>query len=139
MKFKQFGNKYFIRIDKGEEVVETLKKFCIEQNIKLGSISAIGATDKAELGYFEAAAKKYHKKLFTGDLEIAPLIGNITTLKDEVYLHLHANLANTKQEAFAGHLGSAVISVTFEGIIEKIDGNIDRYFDKEIGLNLLKL
>ena len=139
MKFKQFGNKFFIRIDKGEEVVKTLKKFCIEQNIKLGTISAIGATNKAELGYFEAAAKKYHKKLFTGDLEIAPLVGNITTLNNEVYLHLHANLADTEQKAFAGHLGSAVISVTFEGIIEKIDGNMDRYFDEEIGLNLFKL
>lgn len=32
MKLKKFGNKWVVRIDKGEEIVETLKQLCKKQN-----------------------------------------------------------------------------------------------------------
>ena len=35
MKAKKFNNKYLIRIDKGEEIVETLKEFCEKEDIKI--------------------------------------------------------------------------------------------------------
>ena len=31
MEYKKFGNKYVMRIDKGEEIVDTLKKFCQDE------------------------------------------------------------------------------------------------------------
>lgn len=139
MQFKQFGNKYILRIDKGEEIVETLKQFCKEHQINLGSIWGIGATNQTTIGFFETDTKQYHQKNFSADLEIAPLIGNITTQNGEIYLHLHVNLGDKNQRAWAGHLNKAVVSATFEAIIETIDGEIDREFSGEIGLNLLKL
>ncbi len=36
MEYSQFGSKYVVRFDKGEEVVATLTTFCKEQGIKLG-------------------------------------------------------------------------------------------------------
>jgi uncharacterized protein len=138
MQFKKFKNKILIRIDKGEELVETLKKFCIEQKIKLATISGIGATNKVKVGLFEISSKKYFSKEFTGDYEIAPLYGNISTMKGEIYLHLHINIADSKQNSYGGHLNSAVISATFEGVIDIIDGQVDRELSEEIGLNLLK-
>lgn len=138
MQSKKFGTKYFIRIDRGEEIIESLKEFCKENQIKLGTISGLGATNEASLGLFDVKTKKYHEKDLKGDFEIAPLYGNITTMKDEIYLHLHANLGNENQHSFSGHLTKAVVSATFEGIIETIDGKVDREPNLEIGLNLLK-
>jgi predicted DNA-binding protein with PD1-like motif len=43
MKFKKFGNKWVVSINIGEEIVETLKKFCEDNQIKLGTINGIGA------------------------------------------------------------------------------------------------
>ncbi len=139
MQFRQFGNKYIIRIDKGEEIIQTLKQFCKEHQIKLGSISGIGATDEVEIAFFAAQTKQFHKKAITTDMEIAPLIGNITTMNGEVYLHLHLNLGDSEHKSYSGHLNKAIVSTTFEAIIEAIDGEVDREFSSEIGLNLLKL
>ena len=137
MKFKKFGNKWIVRIDKGEEVIQTIKKICEDNKIKLGSISGIGAADKVTIGLFDTKAKEYHSQKLIGDYEITNLSGNISTMNKEVYLHLHITLADKNQQAFGGHLGSAIISGTGEIIVEEIEGKIERGFNEEVGLNLL--
>jgi len=59
-------------------------------------------------------------------------------MNGEPYIHLHIALANSEHNVKAGHLNMAVISATGEIIIEAIDGYVDREFDDDIGLNLLK-
>ena len=138
MEYRKFGDKYLIRIDKGEELVDTLKKFCIDNKIKLGAITGLGVTNKVTMGIFETQSKKYYSKELIGNHEIAPLYGNITTMGSEVYLHFHVNLGNDEHMSFAGHLTSAYVSATVEVIIDAIGGEVDRKFSDEIGLNLLK-
>ena len=139
MNFKRFDNKVVVRIDKGEEIVDQLKIICKKLDIKLGSIVGIGATDKAVINLLNTKTKKYQSKEFTGDHEIAPLVGNITMMNGEVYLHLHVTICNVEHKALGGHLNSAVISSTFEGIIEIIEGQVTREYNDDVGLNLLKL
>ncbi|HEX7586248.1 MAG TPA: PPC domain-containing DNA-binding protein [Patescibacteria group bacterium] len=138
MQHAKFGNKYFLRLDKGEEIVESLKSFCEKNKVMLGQITGIGAANKVTIGLFDPDTKKYHSEEFLGNYEIAPLSGNITAIQGEVYLHLHINISNEKHISFGGHLNSAVVSATFEAIIEKFDGTVEREMDPQIGLNLLK-
>lgn len=137
MKFKKFGNKWVVSINIGEEVVETLKKFCKDNNVKLGTISGIGAVKKATIGFYNLETKKYYLKELNGNYEITSLLGNISTMDGEVYLHLHINLADSTYNTFGGHLNSAVIGGVGEFIIEEIDGKVKRGFNEEVGLNLL--
>ena len=137
MKFKKIGSKWIVRIDKGEEIVETLKQFCKENKIKLGTISGIGATDRVTIGLFNTKNKQYHSQELIGDYEITNLSGNISTMNDEIYLHLHISLADSKYNAYGGHLNSAIISGTGEIVIEEIEGEIERGLNEEVGLNLL--
>lgn len=139
MKFKRFGDKIIIRIDKGEEIVETLKRLCKENNVKLGAVSGIGAVNRAVIGFFDAEAKKYHSRELVGNHEVASLSGNISVMEDEVYLHLHAVLCDINNNSFGGHLNSAAVSTTFEAVVDVIDGVIGREFSADIGLNLYKL
>jgi hypothetical protein len=138
MNYAQFHNRVLVRIDKGEELVDSLKTICKKLNIRLGSITGIGATDKVTVGLMNTKTKKYQSKEFNGDHEITALIGNITTMNGEVYLHLHVTIANVEHKALGGHLTNAVISATFEGVIEIIDGQINREYNEEVGLNLFK-
>lgn len=136
MEYKRFDDKYVVRLDKGEEIVETLKNFCEEKDIKLGWINGLGAVNKATIGLFETNEKEYHSVELAGDHEITSLIGNISTMDGEVYLHLHANLADDSYNTKGGHLNSAVISATGEFTIGVIEGSVGRKFSEEIGLNL---
>jgi predicted DNA-binding protein with PD1-like motif len=138
MEFRKFGNKYVVRMDRPEEVVSTLKQFCQAQGITLGWIMGIGAVNKVKVGLFETANREYHSSILEGDFEITSLLGNISTMNGEVYLHLHINLADKKHQTYGGHLNEAYISATGEFLIEAIDGNVEREFSEEVGLNLYK-
>lgn len=136
MEFKKFGNKYVVRIDRGEEIVETLKKFCSDNNIVLASVAGLGAVNKATIGLFETSKKEYHSTTVTGDHEISSLVGNISTMNGEPYLHIHVTLADKDYKVCGGHLNSAYVSATCELVVDSIEGSVDRKFSEEIGLNL---
>lgn len=138
MEFKKFGTTYVLRLDKGEEIVETLKSFCRANSIKLALISGIGAVGPVTLGLFETGPKRYIADTLSGDYELTALSGNVTTMGGEIYLHLHSTVSDLQHQTYGGHLSSAVVSATVELIVMSIDGGVDRAFSEEIGLNLLR-
>lgn len=138
MKYKKFDNTIIARIDKGEEILEKIKEISLKENIKLASISALGATSNFTVGVFNVEEKKYYSNEFKGNFEIVSLVGTINTMNDEFYTHIHMSAGNDKGEVFGGHLNKAIVSATCEMVINVINGKVDRYFDDEIGLNLLK-
>jgi len=139
MRWRRCGKSWIVRIDKGEEIVAALREFCKAHGIVLGAVSGIGATDKATIGCFKVKNKEYVKKELMGDHEITGLTGNVSTMDGEVYLHLHITLSDADYHTRGGHLNSAVVSGTCEVVIEEIEGQIEREYDDEVGLNLYKL
>ena len=139
MKFQKYGNKIMLRVDKGEEVVETIKAFCKEQEIRLGTVSGIGAANRMTIGLFDTEEKRYLSKELKGEYEITSLLGNITEMAGEPYLHLHINVSDSSYHALGGHLNEAWISGICEIIIDQIQGTMNRAFDPGVGLNLLNI
>ena len=58
-------------------------------------------------------------------------------MNGKIYLHIHVNLADEEHRTFGGHLNEAVVSATCEAIIEEFEGEVDRFFDEKIGINLM--
>ena len=139
MKFKKIDDKIFFRMEKDEEIIETLKNFCKENMVRLAKVEAIGATNKVTLGLFKTVEKQYLTHEYSGDFEVISMLGNISEKDGEVYLHCHMAIADETGNMYGGHLSSAVVSATLEGVISLSDGQIDRYMDDEIGLNLWKI
>ena len=139
MVYKKFGNKIVVRIDRGEEILEKIKELALKENIKLASISAIGAIDELVVGVYDVAKKEYYSNEFKGDLEIVSLLGTINTMNGDFYTHIHLSAGNEKGEVFGGHLNKAVVSGTCEMVVSLIDGTVDRYYDDETGLNIFKI
>jgi len=139
MKSRKFGNRWVVRMDRGEEVVESLKAFCREHRIRLGTVTGIGATNRAVIGLFRTTTREYLTREFSGDLEILNLTGNVSTLDGDVYIHLHATLSDPEHRAWGGHLTSAIISGTLEAVVHEMEGSVERGFDEQVGLNLFRL
>ena len=139
MKYQRFEQTIIVRMDKGEDIVEQVKNVALKEKIKLASISALGAINEFTVGVFKTKEKKYYANEFKGDFEIVSLTGTINTMNDEYYSHMHLSAANDQGQVFGGHLNKAIVSATCEMVIQIINGEVDRYFDEEVGLNLLKL
>lgn len=138
MEYRKFNNQIVARIDKGEEILDKIKEIAIKEDIKLASISALGATNEFVVGVYNVGEKKYYSNEFKGYFEIVSLTGTINTMDGEFYTHIHMSAGNEKGEVFGGHLNKAIVSATCEMVINVMDGNVDRCFDEETGLNIFK-
>lgn len=138
MEYKKFENHYILRLEKGEEVIEKIKELCIKENITLASISGLGASNLVEIGLFNVNTKEYKTKIYEGMFEITSLIGNISKKDNDIYLHLHINFSDETNIVKGGHLVKCNISATGEIIITKINGEVQRELNPDIGLNLFK-
>lgn len=139
MKYKRFDNIIVLRLEIGEEIVASIVEVAKRENIKLATVSGIGAVDNLTIGVFKPNDKKYYSNHFEGDFEVLSLNGNLSTMNNEVYQHLHIAVGNVQGQAFGGHLNAAVVSVTAEIFINIIDGEVDRFLDEDININLMNL
>lgn len=128
---------YFLRIDKGEEILTTLKQFCKSNSIECGYYSGIGAIDNLDIGIWNTRTKKYDTCNFKKPLEITSLVGNVTTKDNDVWLHAHINASDNKCQVIGGHLLKANIAVTCEIFITKVKSDLIREFNEDIGIYLI--
>ena len=137
MEYRRFGDTYIVRMDPGEEILKELKVFAEKEEVKLASVTALGAVKDFTVGVFDTGAKVYKSNRFQGVYEIVSLVGTINTMNDAFYCHLHMCAADQEGHAFGGHLNEAVISATCEMVVTCLPGRTDRVFSEEAGLNLI--
>ena len=119
MEYRKFGDTYVLRLDQGEEVMESLHRFAEAEQISLASVQGIGALSAFDL-------KAHH---YEGCYEITSLLGTIDTMDGQFYCHLHLNAAEQDDHPVGGHLTRAVIRVTGELIVRVLDGQVERAMD----------
>lgn len=135
MEYKRYGDKVALRLDKGDEINDSIYKVAKAEKITAASISGIGATDDFTVGVFSLKNGKYDIFSFTENHEITALIGNITEVNGEPYIHTHITCAKFGGETVGGHLIKAVVSLTAEIVIDIISAKIDRYHDDALNIN----
>ena len=138
MEYRRFGNSIVARMDKGEEILTQIKEIAQREHIRLASVTALGATNDFTVGVYKVDEKKYYANEFQGNFEIGSLTGTINTMGGAFYTHIHMSAGNDRGEVFGGHLNRAVVSATCEMVIQVMDGEVDRAYDPETGLNLFR-
>ena len=138
MDYRRFGNQIVARMDRGEEILEQLKQIALREEIKLASVSALGAVDDFTVGVYKVDEQKYYSNHFAGAYEIVSLTGTISTMDGAYYAHLHMSAGDDSGAVFGGHLNRAVISATCELVITVIDGVVERVKDPATGLNVFR-
>ncbi len=79
MEYRKFGDTYIVRMDRDEEILAQLKIFAEKEQVKLASVTALGAVKDFTIGVFDTSAKAYHSNRFQGVYEIVSLVGTINT------------------------------------------------------------
>ena len=131
---------YFLRLERGEKVLESLLKLIHLHQIQSGTvISGVGAVRNARLGFYHLSRKAYEEKLVAAECELVNLSGNISWLKDKPVVHCHVTLGTDNFQALAGHLFDAEVAITAEILVEVSAKRMERAFDETMGLNLLSL
>ena len=139
MRSKKIDNTYILRLDTGEEISDVLKKFCADNNIKTGIISGIGSAGYAKLALFDYDTRKFFFKEVDGTHEICSLTGNISRMDNDAYLHMHISLADKEFKTTGGHLAACRVASTCEIMITCIDGEAERIFSEQVGLNIFDI
>ena len=138
MQYKKFKDTYFVRLERGEEILSSLSSLAEKESITLACVSGLGAINKFTAGVFFPEEKVYRKNDFHGNFEITSLTGTITRMDGKPYLHLHISAGNEYGKVMGGHLNEAHVSATCEVVVRTVEGEVGREFSKEIGLNLFK-
>lgn len=139
MKSTKTGSQYLIILEKGENVVASLKGFCQKEGLVNGFFVGLGAVDEAELAHYSVTEKKYSSFKLKEPLELVSLIGNVFLGPErELLVHVHASLGRPNGEVLGGHLVEAVISGTGEIFFTPLSSNFQKEFDSETGLKILK-
>ncbi len=128
---------YVLRLERGEEVLETLRAFIRSRRIRSGYLTGLGAARDITLGFFDPARRAYCQRTFRGDYEITALLGNIAWDGKQPVCHTHAVISNRRLQAFAGHLISARVTVTCEVTLVPGHVRVRRGRDAATGLKLL--
>ena len=59
MDYRRFGNQIVLRVDRDEEVMTEITALCEKENIRLASISGLGAADHLVMGLYDVEAQKF--------------------------------------------------------------------------------
>lgn len=127
-----------VRVDKDEELIDSLKKISIKESIKTAFFQGIGGVENIETAYYSLTKKQYISSRQYGQFEMTSLMGNIIEKDGELIIHAHITFADCKtKKVFGGHLSKAVVWATAEIIIQLIPIKAIRKQDKKTGLNLI--
>ena len=140
MKGVKSKNLYMGRLKHGGDLLDEITNFCIQKDIRLGQLKAIGAVKQAKIGFYDQTLREYQFMDFDQPLEIAGLIGNVSIKDGNPMVHAHITLADEKGNCFGGHLASGTIIFACELMVEVFDGvALNRGYDEETGLFLWEM
>jgi len=132
MIIKEGNSNLAIRIQKGEDLMGSLKIACKNYGIESAVISSgIGMFEKTELANFDG--EQYISKIFDKIAEVISLQGNISSNENdgEAVIHLHGSIGSEDYQVFGGHIMNATV-FNCEIFIEKLH-NITLLRKKEPG------
>ncbi|QIO32408.1 PPC domain-containing DNA-binding protein [Bradyrhizobium sp. 1(2017)] len=129
-----------IILDSGEEAFATLTKFANDAGITAASLTAIGAFERATVGWFDFEKKTYKKIEIAEQCEVLSAIGDIAVGDDgKASLHVHVVLGLANGTTRGGHLLEAKVRPTLEVVVADTPAHLRRKKKPELGIALIDI
>jgi uncharacterized protein len=130
---------YAIVMATGDEAMACLGRWVRDHEIEAGSLTAIGAFERAVLGYFDWSKKDYKRIPIDEQVEVLSLIGDVAISDREPTLHLHAVLGKSDGSTVGGHLLEGHVRPTLEVTLTQPPSYLRKKKDPETGLALIDI
>ncbi|RUX98061.1 MULTISPECIES: PPC domain-containing DNA-binding protein [unclassified Mesorhizobium] len=131
---------FVVVLDPGEEAFGGLTAFAVDQKIGSASLTAIGAFERATVGWFDLKAKTYRKIPIDEQCEVLSAIGDIALGDDgKPSVHVHAVLGLSDGSTRGGHLLEGIVRPTLEVTLVEAPGHLRRSKRPELGVALINL
>ncbi len=138
MEYKKYGQAFYLRLDRGDEIIGSILQLCARERILSATFSGIGGCSEAQIQTFLPETRTFETQTVRGMLELISLNGNvISDSQGKLFPHTHA-LFSYKQDGrhcvAAGHIKSITVSYTAEIELRPVAGGfIGRKADPETG------
>ncbi|MBV8895230.1 MAG: DNA-binding protein [Acidobacteriaceae bacterium] len=127
-------------LDLGEEAFAALTKFANDAKLTAASLTAIGAFEKATIGWFDFNKKTYKKIEVEEQCEVLSAIGDLAIGDDgKVSLHVHVVLGLSDGATRGGHLLAGTVRPTLEVVLIDTPSHLRRKKRPELGIALIDL
>ena len=137
MDYRRMNDTYYIRIDKGEEIIAELLQVCHREDILSAVFTGIGGCSHAELQIFIPDKGTFETEIVEGMLELINVTGNIVSDHGQLFHHTHAVFSykeGTEDKMAAGHMKTMTVLYTAEIELRPVmSGVIGRKHDPETG------
>ncbi|NOJ49216.1 PPC domain-containing DNA-binding protein [Bradyrhizobium archetypum] len=131
---------HVVILDAGEEAFAALTRFANESGISAASLTAIGAFERATVGWFDIASKNYRKIEVNEQCEVLSAIGDVAVGDDgKPSLHVHIVLGLADGSTRGGHLLAGTVRPTLEVVLTEVPAMLRRKKRSELGLALIDL
>jgi predicted DNA-binding protein with PD1-like motif len=127
-------------LDSREEAFATLTNFANETGITAASLTAIGAFEKATIGWFDCDKKTSKKIEVEQQCEVLSAIGDVVMGDDgKASLHVHVVLGLPDSTTRGGHLMAGSVWLTLEVILPDTPVHLRRKKKPDLGFALIDL
>jgi predicted DNA-binding protein with PD1-like motif len=139
--WENVGERTFVLVlDPGEEAFAAITAFAADQDLSGASLTAIGAFERATVGWFDLRKKTYKPIEIDQQCEALSLLGDIATGDDgKPNLHVHAVVGLSDGTTRGGHLLKAIVRPTLEVTIVETPAHLRRKKRPELGIALINL
>ena len=131
---------YVVILDFGEEAFAALARFANDAKLSAASLTAIGAFERATVGWFDFASKSYRKIEVDQQCEVLSSIGDVAVGDDgKASLHVHLVLGLSDGSTRGGHLLAGTVRPTLEVVFTESPARLRRKKRADLGIALIDI
>ncbi len=128
---------YAVIFYQGDEAFSGLLEFAERYHVTSAHFTAIGALNRATLGWFDPQRKMYKKIPIDGQHEVIGMSGDIALYQGKPVVHTHMVVGSPDGTTRAGHVLDAYVSPTLEVIVTVDPVEMQKRFDPATDLTLI--
>jgi uncharacterized protein len=130
---------YVVVFDPGDEAFAGMTAFAQAEHLEASQIAAVGAFQRAIVGWFDLEARQYRHILVDEQCEVLSFIGDVAVGEDGPVVHVHVVLGFSDGTTRGGHLIEGRVFPTLEVVVREIPAHMHKVMRPNVGIPLIDL